>query len=218
MKNIPRIFIDTPIKTGDIIPATRDIAHYLTRVMRTNEFLAFTGGVEYTATLAPDGKNITIGNKTAHKDPAGDITLMFAPIKRTDDLINMATQMGVARFQPVITTRTNAAHINWDRMRKIAAEASEQSNRNSVPEIMPPIKFSDLDLHNVVFADERATYGEYAAGAINTKSVLIGPEGGFSDEEFAALDAAGARGITLGATILRAEVAAVIAISRISMK
>ena len=218
MKNIPRIFIDTPIKAGDIIPAPRDTAHYLMRVMRTNDFLAFNGGVEFAARLAPDGKSITIGAQTAHADPAGDITLMFAPIKRTDDLINMATQMGVARFQPVITARTNAAHINWDRMRKIAAEAAEQSNRNSVPEIMPVTKFSDLDLSDVVFADERAAHGGQVSDAAPAKSVLIGPEGGFSDDEFAALDAAGARGISLGATILRAEVAAVVAISRIGMK
>lgn len=218
MKNIPRIFIDIPIKAGDIIPAPRDTAHYLTRVMRTNDFLVFNSGVEFAAHLSPDGKSITIGANTAHADPAGDITLMFAPIKRTDDLINMATQMGVARFQPVITARTNAAHINWDRMRKIAAEAAEQSNRNSVPEIMPVIKFSDLDLSGVVFADERAAHGGNVNGSVSAKSVLIGPEGGFSDDEFAALDAAGARGISLGATILRAEVAAVVAISRIGMK
>lgn len=218
MKNIPRIFIDIPIKAGDIIPAPRDTAHYLTRVMRTNDFLVFNGGAEFAAHLSPDGKSITIGANTAHADPAGDITLMFAPIKRTDDLINMATQMGVARFQPVITARTNAAHINWDRMRKIAAEAAEQSNRNSVPEIMPVIKFSDLDLSGVVFADERAAHGIQVNGSVSAKSVLIGPEGGFSDDEFAALDAAGAHGISLGATILRAEVAAVVAISRIGMK
>ncbi|MDE5615824.1 MAG: 16S rRNA (uracil(1498)-N(3))-methyltransferase [Alphaproteobacteria bacterium] len=218
MKNIPRIFIETPIKTGDVIPATRDTAHYLTRVMRTNDFLAFNNGVEYAAVLAPDGKSIAIGDATEHADPTGDITLMFAPIKRTDDLINMVTQMGVARFQPVITARTNASHINWDRMRKIAVEAAEQSNRNSVPEILPVIKFSDLDLSGVVFADERAAHGANAADTISAKSVLIGPEGGFSSEEFNALDAAGAHGISLGTTILRAELAAAIAISRISMK
>ena len=127
---------------------------------------------------------------------------------------DMATQMGVARLLPVITARTVAHHINWDRMRKIAAESAEQSNRNSVPEIMPAVKFNELDLSNVVFADERAAYGE-STSDFNTDKILIGPEGGFSDEEFSALDAAGARGIGLGKTILRAETAAIVALAKI---
>ena len=139
---------------------------------------------------------------------------MFAPIKRTDDLLNMATQMGVGRFLPVVTERTNANHINWERMQKIVIEASEQSNRNSVPTILPPCRFSDLDLSGLVFADERAAYGAATANISGgVKSILIGPEGGFSESEFAALDSAGACGVSLGKTILRAEVAAVVAIA-----
>ena len=144
---------------------------------------------------------------------------MFAPIKRTDDLINMATQMGVAYFQPVITDRVTAHHINWDRMRKIVIEACEQSNRNSVPEILAPIKFADLDLSNLIFADERVAYGHHSRNTpTGANKILVGPEGGFSDAEFAKLDSAGACGISLGKTILRAEVAAVVAINKLQEK
>lgn len=216
MKNIPRIFVGHDIRPATQIPIARDIAHYLSRVMRTNECLAFGDGNEYTARLSDDNKFLIIGNKTTHADPSSDITLMFAPIKRTDDLLNMATQMGVANFQPVITDRTTAHHINWERMQKIVIEASEQSNRNSVPKILPPIKFSDLDLSEIVFADERAAYGATTPPPPqNIKSVLVGPEGGFSDSEFAVLDASGAHGISLGKTILRAELAAAIAVSKV---
>lgn len=215
MKNIPRIFIDGEIVTGKSVPASRDVAHYLLRVMRTNECLVFGNGNEYSATLSPNSEYLIIGEKTEHTDPSNNITLMFSPIKRTDDLLNMATQMGVARFLPVITARTNANHINWERMKKIVIEASEQSNRNSVPQILSPIKFTDLDLSGVVFADERAAYGKQMCEKITSDCVLIGPEGGFSDAEFAALDAAGACGISLGKTILRAELAAQIAIARV---
>lgn len=218
MKNIPRIFVGDDVKNGMIIPAPSDAAHYLRRVMRTDAFLAFGGGYEYAAQISPDGKSFIIGDDTGHADPSGDVTLMFAPIKRTDDLINMATQMGVAALQPVITARTNAAHINWDRMRKIAIEAAEQSNRNSVPTILPPIKFSDLDLSHIVFADERAAHGATCADALSATSILVGPEGGFADAEFAALDSAGAHGVSLGATILRAELAAAIAIAKVTGK
>lgn len=215
MKNIPRIFIGDDIKTGMIIPAPRDTAHYLMRVMRTHNAIVFGGGHEYTATLDDAGKNIIVGADTGHQDPTGDITLYFAPIKRTDDLINMATQMGVRKIVPVITEHTTATHINWERMRKIATEASEQSNRNSVPEITPPVKFADIDLAHIAFADERAAYGKKISTTTKIKSILVGPEGGFSDSEFAALDDAGATPISLGKTILRAELAAAVVISRI---
>ena len=216
MKNIPRIFIGDDIKSGMIIPAPHDVAHYLTRVMRTHNAIVFGGGREYTAEIDDAGKNIIVGASSGRNDPTGDITLYFAPIKHTDDLINMATQMGVKKLVPVITEHTVAAHINWERMRKIATEASEQSNRNSVPEITAPVKFADIDLSHIAFADERAAYGAARATTTNIKSILVGPEGGFSDTEFAALDAAGATPISLGQTILRAELAAAIAISRVT--
>ncbi len=215
MKNIPRIFVGNNVQTGIKIPLSRETLHYLTRVMRTRECLVFGDGNEYNATISGDEKNLIIGEKTSHIDPSNSITLMFAPIKHTDDLINKATQMGVARFMPVITARTVAHHINWERMKKIAIESAEQSNRNSVPEILEPIKFSDLDLSNIVFADERAAYGMDASTDFDTTKVMIGPEGGFSDDEFNALDSAGARGVGLGKTILRAETAAIVALAKI---
>lgn len=215
MKNIPRIFIGKNIKTGIIIPVEKSVAHYLSHVMRRNDCLVFGDGNEYAATLNPDGRAITVGEKTNHTDPSNDITLYFAPIKRLDDMLNMATQMGVAKFVPVITERTVANHINWDRMKKIVIEASEQSNRNSAPEILSPIKFNELPFDKLVFSDERAAYGrDLPSEYKNAKNILIGPEGGFSDNEFDALDKNGAAGLSLGKTILRAELAAPIAIAR----
>ena len=215
MKNIPRIFIGNHVKSGIIIPATREIAHYLTRVMRCNNAIVFGNGHEFNAKLDDTAKNIIVGDDTGRADPSSETILYFAPIQRTDDLINGTTQLGVKKIVPVITEHTTAHHINWERMKKIAIEASEQSNRNSVPEISAPIKFADIDLSNIAFADERAAYGEMRPTTTKIKSVLIGPEGGFSDSEFAALDSAGAVGISLGKTILRAELAAAIALAQI---
>lgn len=216
MKNIPRIFIGQNIKTGTMIPVDKSVAHYLGHVMRRNDCLVFGDGNEYAATLNNDGRALTIGEKTNHTDPSNDITLYFAPIKRLDDMLNMATQMGVARFVPVITERTVANHINWDRMKKIVTEAAEQSNRNSVPEISSPIKFAELPFDKLIFADERAAYGrDIPTEYKNVKNILVGPEGGFSNTEFDALDKNGAMGLSLGKTILRAELAAPIAISKV---
>ena len=217
MKNIPRIFIGNDAAAGMRIAATREMAHYLAHVMRTRDCIVFGGGHEFAGRLSDDGKYIDVGADTGRADPSGDITLYFAPIRRTDDLINMATQMGVARLVPVITDQTVAHHINWDRMRKIATEAAEQSNRCRVPDLAAPVKFSDLDLKGVAFADERAAHGApTGVDAHGARAVIIGPEGGFSDDEFDALRRGGAVGISLGPTILRAELAAAVAISRMT--
>ncbi|MBP5794766.1 MAG: RsmE family RNA methyltransferase, partial [Alphaproteobacteria bacterium] len=138
MKNIPRIFIGKNIIPGDKVAIDKSVSHYLRHVMRRDDCLVFGDGHEYNANLSNDGKSLMIGNQTSHIDPSNDITLYFAPIKKLDDMLNMATQMGVMRFVPVITDRTVAHHTNWDRMQKIVIEASEQSNRNSVPEIAKP--------------------------------------------------------------------------------
>ncbi len=216
MKNIPRIFIGDNIQTGAKFELARDTMHYLIKVMRTRSCLVFGDGNEYLASVSDDNRYLVVGDKTSHVDPSIDITLLFAPIKRTDDLLNMATQMGVGVFQPVITARTNAQHINWDRMKKIVTEAAEQSNRNSVPKILTPIKFCDVNLSDVAFADERFAYqNKEQCDVRGVKTVFVGPEGGFSDDEFAAFDASGAHGFSLGKTILRAELAAAIAVSKV---
>ncbi|MBR3147846.1 MAG: 16S rRNA (uracil(1498)-N(3))-methyltransferase [Alphaproteobacteria bacterium] len=216
MQNIPRIFIDEKISSGKIVAADKDTVHYLRRVMRRDDCLVFNDGDEYVAKLSDDNNHMIIGNKTEHIDPSNDLTLYFAPIKKLDDLINMATQMGVGTFVPVITNRTVANHVNWGRIRKIMVEASEQSGRNSIPVLQESIKFDDLDFKNLIVADERFAHGkERLDEKISGKRLLIGPEGGFSDSEFAKMDALGVRGLSLGKTILRAETAAVVAIAKV---
>ena len=216
MQNTPRIFINEKIESGKSVAVDKDIVHYLRRVMRRDDCLVFNDGSEYSAKLSDDNKYMLIGDKTQHLDPSNDLTLYFAPIKKLDDLINMATQMGVGTFVPVITNRTVANHINWTRIRKIMVEASEQSGRNSVPVLAEPIKFDDLDLKGLIVADERFAHGkEDTDKKVSGKRLLIGPEGGFSDAEFEKMDGAGVVGLSLGKTILRAETAAVVAIAKV---
>ena len=213
---MPRIFINEKIESGKSVVVDKDIVHYLRRVMRRNDCLAFNGGDEYMATLSADGKSIIIGDKTGHVDPSNDLILYFAPIKKIDDLINMTTQMGVGTLVPVITNRTVANHINWTRLRKIMIEAAEQSGRNSIPVLEEPVKFDDLDLTGLIVADERFAHGKESTNKkVSGKRLLIGPEGGFSDSEFEKMDRAGVAGLSLGKTILRAETAAVVAIAKV---
>jgi 16S rRNA (uracil1498-N3)-methyltransferase len=225
MKNIPRIYIDENLEPGKQIKLSPDRYHYLTRVMRVSgtndiDFFAFNNGVEFGMRLIQNMPCALCLVPSNRPDPSNDIILYFAPIKKTDDLLNMATQMGVAELIPVITERTVAHHINWERMNKIVIEAAEQSNRTSIPILRAPIKFADLDFKNLIFADERFAYGSPDDSRLtihdqNRQAVLVGPEGGFADAEFAALDANGAIPMGLGRTILRAEVAGVVAISKL---
>ena len=216
VKNIPRIFIDTDIHSGSFIPVSKDTLHYLVKVMRRRDCLCFNAGNEYKASLSEDTKHLLVGEKTDHEDPSNNITLYFAPIKHIDELINMATQMGVKALQPVMTEHVTARHINWERAKKIAIEASEQSNRNSIPEILPIKNFSELDFTEMYFADERTAYNKsFNSVAKGAKKILIGPEGGFSNKEFETLDSLGCKGINLSKTILRTELAAAIAISKV---
>ena len=216
MQNIPRIFINQPLQSGNVMPVDKNIVHYLRHVMRRNDCLIFNNGTEYNACLSDDDKNMVVGKETGHPDPSNDVVLFFAPIKKMDEMLNMVTQLGVGTLQPVVTERTVARHINWERMRKIIIEASEQSGRNSVPTLLAPIQFKDVDFKDIVVADERAAHGkDINLKLVDVKKIFVGPEGGFSPQEFDMMDTAGVRGLSLGKTILRAEVAAVVAISKV---
>jgi 16S rRNA (uracil1498-N3)-methyltransferase len=217
MQNLPRIFINEKLEIGKQIRLSSEQSHYLTKVMRTDKCLIFNDGFEFLTSITDSVLNII--NKTEHADPSNKIVFCFAPIKqsRMEEMLNAATQMGVAVLQPVITDRTTERFPKWQRIEKIIIEASEQSGRNSVPKLLPPIKFSGLDKNNLIFADERFAHENKAdTGKLkNCSSILIGPEGGFSPTEFAALDGDVAVGISLGKTILRAETAAVAALAKI---
>ena len=155
MRNIPRIYLNAKLASGAVIELPVDTAHYLTRVMRIPigaEFLVFNNGAEFMAELTEkkDSKKSAfyarISKSSGRADPSNNLTLAFAPIKqaRLEEMMNMAAQMGVARLQPVITERTVANRINWERIGKIITEAAEQSGRNSIPEILPAQKFDEF--------------------------------------------------------------------------
>jgi 16S rRNA (uracil1498-N3)-methyltransferase len=226
MQNLPRIFINDKLELGKQIPLSKEQIHYLTKVMRTNECLVFNNGKEFKAELAFSSQ-LSVISLTEHKDPSNNLTFVFAPIKqsRMEEMLNAATQMGVAKLQPVITDRTVERFPKWERIKKIITEASEQSGRNSVPELLPAQKFSEFlkgrnqkeECRSLIFADERFAHSDKNPSTFRLlpSDLLIGPEGGFSDKEFAELDKSGVIGISLGKTILRSETAAIVAISKL---
>lgn len=224
----PRLFVDQPLADGVVLALEGAQANYLANVMRLKTgapvrlFDDRTG--EWLGEVAEAGKRRVIVNLLARlreREAVPDLWLLFAPIKKgpIDWLVEKATELGVSRLQPVITSRTIVERTNLDRLRAHTIEAAEQCDRTALPELAEPLKLASLLKEwsadrMLLFADE--TGGEPIAGIARhgPAAILIGPEGGFTPEERALIRAApGAVGISLGPRILRAETAAAAAIA-----
>jgi 16S rRNA (uracil1498-N3)-methyltransferase len=201
-------------------------ANYLVNVLRLGPgarvklFDDRTG--EWLAEIAEAGKKRVTLAVTTHlrgREPVPDLWLLFAPIKRgrIDWLVEKATELGVARLVPVLTRRTVVERLNLDRLRAHIVEAAEQCERTSLAELAEPRKLEALLSgwpadRILYFADE--TGGEPLTAQPGPAAILIGPEGGFADEERAAIRALPqARPIGLGPRILRADTAALAAVA-----
>lgn len=229
-QSTPRLFVESPLADGVELSISGPQAHYLISVMRmkigspVKLFDNISG--EWLAEVAIIGKRDLILRVTGHlrtKEDVPDIWLLAAPIKkaRIDLVAEKACELGVTRYRPVITRRTVIERLNLDRLRSHMVEAAEQCGRTAVPELEEPIKLPAL-LRSwptdriLYFADE--TGGEVFANAAAARNgpaaILIGPEGGFDAEERAAIRALPQSvPISLGPRILRAETAAIAALS-----
>ena len=226
-RSLPRLYVAEPLAEGAAIALGAGQANYLGNVLRKgvgDELLVFDGrSGEWLATITEAGKKrmtLAIDRSTRPAETLPDLTLAFAPVKRaqTDWLVEKATELGVARLQPVTTRRTIAERVRLDRLEAIAIEAAEQCGRTVLPEILEPTpldRFVKSSAQNpLYFADEQG--GEVIAKALRPgpAAILIGPEGGFTDEERALVrKAKHAVAISLGPRILRAETAALAAVS-----
>jgi 16S rRNA (uracil1498-N3)-methyltransferase len=220
-----RIFCDAVLHEGAEIILPETTAHYLLHVMRRTAgdsvylFNAHHG--EWQANLSQPSKKTLLAScvlQRATARPSLPLTLCFAPIKggRTEAIIEKATELGVRAIQPVKTQRTIVASINHERLALIAREAAEQSERFDVPEILPMQTLPNLlgawpEAHALFYGDESGNSAAMLAADGETPpawGVLIGPEGGFTPEEFHLLQRKKcARGVALGPRILRADTA-----------
>lgn len=227
-KSTPRLFVEQDLHEGLGVMVEGNAAHYLSKVMRKGEgdpVLLFNGrDGEWLATIAEAGKKrlaLALERRTRAQEAAPDVTLAFAPIKkgRIEFLVEKAVELGAARLQPVLTSRSVVDKINPDKMRAHVIEAAEQCGRTSVATIAAPMKLDAFlkardPAVPLYFCDEEG--GGYALEAFGPPpaTILVGPEGGFTDEERAAIRVApGATAITLGPRILRAETAALAALA-----
>jgi 16S rRNA (uracil1498-N3)-methyltransferase len=227
-KSLPRLFVRQPLGEGAALELDAGQANYLGNVLRmavSAELLVFDGSSgEWLARIADAGKKrmtLAVQHRTRKAETVPDVWLAFAPVKRnqTDWLVEKATELGVARLIPVMTQRTVAERVKLERLESIAIEAAEQCGRTRLPEIAEPVALARFLVgresgRTLYFADEAG--GEPAARAFTEGPALIltGPEGGFTDEERAAVRAApNSIAISLGPRILRAETAALAALA-----
>jgi len=227
-KSLPRLFVRTPLAQGAQVELDAGQANYLGNVMRLGvgaQLLLFDGqSGEWLATISAAARksmSLTVERRIREAEGVPDVWLAFAPVKRaqTDWLVEKATELGAARLLPVMTQRTIAERVKLERLEAIAIEAAEQCGRTRLPEIATPIGLKPLiELRDarrrLYLADEGG--GEPAATAFQAGPalILIGPEGGFTDEERGLVRAApNAVPISLGPRILRAETAALAALA-----
>jgi 16S rRNA (uracil1498-N3)-methyltransferase len=227
-----RLYVDAPLAEGGVVMLDRGQTHYLTTVMRLSAgegILVFNGrDGEWNAAIEGGKRAATlrVGARTRPQTAAGDLHYLFAPLKsaRLDYMVQKAVEMGVSRLQPVLTRHGQIGRVNLDRMRANAIEAAEQCGVLSLPDIAPPVALTNVlaawkpDRY-LVFCDEAAKIADplRALAVVPPQSplaVLIGPEGGFADDErLALLKLPNVIRLALGPRILRADTAAVAALA-----
>jgi 16S rRNA (uracil1498-N3)-methyltransferase len=228
-----RLYVDAPLTEGGEVTLDRDQANYLLNVLRLSRgdaVLLFNGtDGEWQAHLAGSGKRsatFIVGALQRAQTRADDLHFLFAPLKhaRLDYLVQKAVEMGASRLQPVMTRHTQVARVNLDRMRANVIEAAEQCGILRVPEVAEPVAFERVAAETdrlLVFCDEDAEVKDPVAALVASRrsphqplAVLIGPEGGFAEEErVALLRRPMVVRIALGPRILRADTAAIAALA-----
>jgi len=232
MAHPPRLFVDSPLGNDASVALTPEQSHYLINVMRRADgdpVLLFNGrDGEWQAAIRRSGKKLAVAvveTRTRGQTSPVDLHYCFAPIKRArlDFVAQKATEMGVSLLQPVLTRFTQAERVKTERLRANAVEAAEQCGVLWVPDVAEPV---GLDRYlgerdpgrTLIFCDEAAPTANpiEALKAVpdGPLAVLIGPEGGFSDEERHALrSAANVAAISLGPRIMRADTAGIAALA-----
>jgi 16S rRNA (uracil1498-N3)-methyltransferase len=228
----PRLFVDTALESGITVTLERDQSNYLGNVLRLaagDSVLVFNGrDGEWQAAISgrkrPDRLEIT--TQTRSQDRLPDLAYIFAPLKhaRLDYMVQKAVEMGASKLQPVFTRFTQVTRVNTERMRANVIEAAEQCGILGIAEVAGPVALDRFLGQRkagrlLVFCDEATDVadplqllsGEKAASGID---VLIGPEGGFAEEERAILlRQPHTLRLSLGPRILRADTAGVAALA-----
>ncbi len=228
----PRLFTEQQLSEGNCVDLDKPQAHYLLNVMRLSEgnevrlFNRTQGEWLCTITKATrKSASLSCDSLLRPYTPLPDIDYLFAPLKsaRLDYMAQKATELGAARLRPVWTDHCIVSRLNLERLSANVIEAAEQCNMVALPGILEPEKLSVvLDSwdpnRRLIFCDEAASQHDSIAAlkalGRGPLAVLIGPEGGFSDAERQSLRSRDfVHPISLGPRIMRADTAAIAALS-----
>jgi 16S rRNA (uracil1498-N3)-methyltransferase len=227
-----RLFVAAPLSQGVAAEATPDQYNYLANVLRMGdgaEILVFNGrDGEWKARLSlPTRKRIMIvpEEQTRPQPEPSDLHYLFAPLKvgRLDYLVQKAVEMGAGVLQPVMTQHVQGKINNLDKLRANVIEAAEQCGILGIPEVAEPVRLLDMldgwpGDRRIIYCDE-GDAGQNPLPILNAVkerklALLVGPEGGFSEDERARLRSLDfVTAIPLGPRILRADTAAVAAMA-----
>jgi 16S rRNA (uracil1498-N3)-methyltransferase len=227
-----RLFVDASLEGGATVVLARDQSNYLGNVLRLkagDTILVFNGrDGEWLASITGRKRleAIEIATRTRPQDRLPELAYVFAPLKhaRLDYMVQKAVEMGVSSLQPVLTRFTQVSRVNSERMRANVIEAAEQCGILGIADVAEPIAFDRFlsgrePQRLLVFCDEAADVADplqtlQGAKATDGIDVLIGPEGGFADEERAVLlHQPKILRLSLGPRILRADTAGVAALA-----
>jgi 16S rRNA (uracil1498-N3)-methyltransferase len=231
----PRLYVDAPLAVGRKVPLDRNQGNYLGNVLRLRsgaDVLIFNGrDGEWRATISGGRRpeHLDIVAAVRAQDCLPDLQYVFAPLKhaRLDYMVQKAVEMGACKLQPVLTRFTQVARVNGERMRANVIEAAEQCGILSLAAVEEPVTLDRwLSVRAaerlLVFCDEAVLSAnpmaalEPVCGVARGIDVLVGPEGGFAEDERAnLLNQPNTLRLSLGPRILRADTAAVAALALI---
>jgi 16S rRNA (uracil1498-N3)-methyltransferase len=229
----PRVYISQDLAPEAEIKLDPQQTNYLVNVLRLGAgapILLFNGrDGEFSASLSTSSRraaSLAVGARTRAQEAPPDVDYLFAPLKhaRLDYMGQKAVEMGARSLRPVITRHTQVSRVNLERLQANAIEACEQCGVIWIPEVAPAEPLTEAlkrwpPERLLVFCDEEADQASPLDALGNARAdsgvgLLIGPEGGFDDDERAAiLSAPHVLRLSLGPRILRADTAAVAALA-----
>jgi len=229
-----RLYFSDKIQSDLVAQLKKEQSHYIKDVMRLKEgdtFSVFNNQGEWNASVQSYKKQeaqIKILKKVRDKKYEQNIWLAFTPIKQNplNFMIQKGTELGVQKFVPILSERTIVKDINIERIKKIIIESAEQSNRISIPEIVKIEKLKNFIFNFpkdgcLVFCDINSNKKNFknilSKEILGPICILIGPEGDFSENERRLIvDLKQSQSISLAKNILRAETAAITAVSLVN--
>lgn len=228
-----RIYVNQPLNKNQTISLAGERQHYLSSVIRlkiTEQIRVFNeqDGEFIAQVKLINKKEITLtvldSFRSVVSEPGFVLALCIIKLDRFLEAIRAAVQIGVTEIIPIISSRVQIKKVPREKIENILQQSTEQSERFKVPILAKETYLEDLmsrhDIEQIIFANENEMESKIIANIDDWKDnlcVLVGPEGGFTDQEITLLDNSKITSVSLGRTVMRSEVAAIVALGCIKI-